>query len=196
MLGGSFNPAHAGHLHISRVALHALALDEVWWLVAPLNPLKSASSMAPLDARVAAARALARDWRIRVGAIEASLGTRYTADTLAALRRRFPRTRFVWLMGADNLAQLPQWRRWTRIFMEVPVAALDRAPYSYMALAGKAATRLAAHRLPARRATRLADQAPPAWIFLRLRRHPASATAIRAQARGAARKGEGADRPG
>ncbi len=116
LLGGSFNPAHAGHRHISLEALKRLDLDEVWWLVAPQNPLKPARGMAPFKTRLGAAAKLADDRRIKVLDLEAQLGTHYTVDTLAALQRRFPRTRFVWLMGADNLAQIRHWRRWTEIF--------------------------------------------------------------------------------
>jgi nicotinate-nucleotide adenylyltransferase len=188
LLGGSFNPAHEGHRHVSLAALRALGLDEVWWLVAPQNPLKPVAGMAPLAERVASARAVAAHPRLRVSAIETHFGTRFTADTIATLTERFPRTRFVWLMGADNLAQIHRWRSWRRIFMTVPVAVLDRSPYSYKALAGKAARRFAWSRVPARRAAGLAEAAKPVWAFLHQRRHPASASAIRAKGR-VARKG-------
>lgn len=180
LLGGSFNPAHAGHLHISREALRRLRLDEVWWLVSPQNPLKPSRGMAPLATRVAEARAVARDRRIQVTDIEAALGTRYTADTLKALQRRFPHIRFVWLMGADNLTQIPRWQRWTGIFETLPIAVFDRPTYSLRALAGKAAQRYARRRLPAAAAATLPSGKPPAWVFVRCRLHPASATAIRA----------------
>lgn len=179
LLGGSFNPAHSGHRDISIAALHRLGLDEVWWLVSPQNPLKPASGMAPLAERMAGARAMARHPRIRVSDIEARLGTRYTAQTLARLRRRFPAERFVWLMGADNLAQIQRWKAWTRIFHTVPVAVLARPTYSLRALAHKAAQRFAKARLPERTARTLAGRAPPAWIFLHGRLNPLSATAIR-----------------
>jgi nicotinate-nucleotide adenylyltransferase len=183
LLGGSFNPAHEGHRHISLWALRALGLDEVWWLVSPQNPLKSRAGMAGLTRRVALARAMARDRRIRVGALEAYLGTLYTVDTLAALRRRLPRARFVWLMGADNLAQIHRWQGWSRIFHSVPIAVLDRPTYSLGAATGHAARRFARHRRGPRAVRRLAQATPPAWVLLRGRRHPASASAIRAAAR-------------
>jgi nicotinate-nucleotide adenylyltransferase len=181
LLGGSFNPAHAGHRHISVSALRRLALDEVWWLVSPQNPLKPVKGMAPLAKRLAGGRKAARHPRIRVTAIEAALGTRYTADTLDALVGRFPYTRFVWLMGADNLVQLPRWHRWRSIFETVPIAVFDRSPYSFRALAGKAARRFAHRRLPERQASVLAESQPPAWVFLHTRLHPASATVIRSR---------------
>jgi nicotinate-nucleotide adenylyltransferase len=187
LLGGSFNPAHEGHLHISFAALRALDLDEVWWLVSPQNPLKPEEGMASLADRFDSALVVARHPRLRVSEIEVHLGTRYTADTLKVLQRRFPNTQFVWLMGADNLAQIDKWRHWLTILTRVPVAVLDRSPYSYKALVSKAARRFAGSRIPARRATMLADAAPPAWTFIHQRRHPASATAIRAQARRPAR---------
>ena len=178
-MGGSFNPAHDGHRHISLQALHCLDLDEVWWLVAPQNPLKPTDGMAPFAERISGAAKVADHPAIRVSGLEARLGTRYTADTLAALVRRFPSVRFVWLMGADNLAQISRWDRWESIFRRVAVAVFDRSPYSYKSLAGKAARRFARQRLSARRGLLLARVAPPAWVFLHLKRHPASATAIR-----------------
>jgi len=183
LLGGSFNPAHAGHRHVAELALKLLGLDEVWLLVSPQNPLKSAAGMAPFATRLASAeQAAGRHPRIRAAAIEARLGTRYTADTVAALVRRFPRARLVWLMGADNLVQISRWSRWMRIFRALPVAILARGPYCEQALAAKAARRLARFRLRPERARELAGRdALPAWVFLHIRRHPASATAIRAE---------------
>ncbi len=179
LLGGSFNPAHEGHLWLSVEALKRLGLDQVWWLVSPQNPLKDTAEMAPFADRIASARAVAASQpRIRPYDIEQRLGTRYTADTLARLTRRRA-IRFVWLIGADNLAQLPRWRRWRRIMALVPVAVFERKPYVYRALAGQAARRYGRHRRPQREAQTLALADPPAWVFLRLRRHPASATEIR-----------------
>lgn len=181
LLGGSFNPAHDGHRHIAELALRRLGLDEVWLLVSPQNPLKPQAGMAPMAVRLASAAAVAADHpRIRASAIEQSLGTRYTADTLARLRVRFPAARFVWLMGADNLIQIACWARWRQIFQTVPVAILARPPYSQKALAAKAARRLAGFRVRDRDARGLSTVVPPAWIYLHTRLHPASATAIRA----------------
>jgi nicotinate-nucleotide adenylyltransferase len=191
LLGGSFNPAHAGHLHISLLALKYLQLDELWWMVSPQNPLKSKEDMAPFAERLASARAMARHPRILVTDVETRLHTRYTADTLLALRRRFPRTHFVWIMGADNLAQIPKWERWTEIFSSVPVAVFDRGTYVFPALAGKAARRYAAERVSAENAARLAKATPPAWAYFHIRRHPASATDIRAQFAKAGRRAAG-----
>src|SRR5262249_22048457 len=126
LLGGSFNPAHEGHLYASIVALKQLQLDYVWWLVSPQNPLKETASMADFSARLAAARPFTTHPRIVVSGIESALGTRFTVDTLAALKRRFPQLHFVWLMGSDNLIQLPRWRAWRRIFESVPVAVVAR----------------------------------------------------------------------
>jgi len=182
LLGGSFNPAHGGHLHISRLALQHLGLDEVWWLVSPRNPLKAAAGMAPFEQRLAQARDVASaEPRIRVTGIEAELGSTYTADTVKALRRRFPRTRFVWLMGGDNLAQFPYWKRWQEIFRTVPIAVFARPGAQLKALAGPAARRFARARLPAAAARRLALMPPPAWVFFHTRLDPRSATRIRAE---------------
>ncbi len=177
LLGGSFNPAHDGHLHLTLEALKRLGLDEVWWLVSPQNPLKSARGMAPLAQRLAQARAVAAHPRILVTDLERNLGTARSARTLEILHRRYPRLRFVWLMGADNLAQMPKWWRWTRIFEAVRVAVFDRSPYSYTALAGVAAQRFGQARTA--RPADLWHRATPAWSYIAMRRHPASATALR-----------------
>jgi nicotinate-nucleotide adenylyltransferase len=190
LLGGSFNPAHSGHLHLSLEALRRLELDRVWWLVSPQNPLKPAAGMAPFAQRLAAARTLARHPRLVVSDIEARLGTRRTADTLAALTRRFAGNRFVWLMGADNLVQVPQWARWREIFETVPVAVFARPSYSLPALAGAAARRYRRNRVPQASARALATLAPPAWVFCRMRLDPTSASTIRARGRGADGPGE------
>jgi nicotinate-nucleotide adenylyltransferase len=181
-LGGSFNPAHEGHLHISREALKRLDLDEVWWLVSPQNPLKAKRGMASFARRLAAARALARHPRIRVVDLEDRLGTRYTVDTLEALGRRFPRQKFVWLMGADILVELKRWRRWPEIFLRVPVAVFARPTYCHRGLAAAAARRFARSRVMTRAARRLAEMKPPAWTFLWMKLDPRSATALRAPA--------------
>ena len=181
LLGGSFNPAHAGHRYISLEALRRLELDQVWWLVSPQNPLKAEAGMAPLAERVTRAAAIARHPRLRVLPLETRLGTRYTADTLRRLAA-WPGHRFIWLMGADNLAQLPRWRHWRAILAACPVAVFERHPYSYAAMSGPVAQGLASARVSEARAAGLAGSAPPAWMFMRLRPHPASATAIRAGA--------------
>jgi len=186
LLGGSFNPAHRGHLHVSLEALKRLELDEIWWMVAPQNPLKPTTGMAPFEERVASARALVRHPRIFVTDIEARLGTRYTADTLAELHRRFPRSRFVWLMGADNLSQIRHWERWRDVFRLASVAVFVRPTYCLRALAGLAAERFEGWRHPPRNARRLAEMERPAWAFFRIRLDPSSATALRARRRRAA----------
>lgn len=192
LLGGSFNPAHRAHRAISLTALRRLGLDEVWWLVSPQNPLKPTAGMAPFAERLAGARAAARHPRIRATGIEARLGTIHTADTLARLAARFPGHRFVWLMGADNLLQIPAWKDWQKIFHRLPVAVFARPSYSLKALAGKAARRFASARLPERVAGALAEREPPAWVFVRGRLDPESATAIRTrQARRKVQRTEG-----
>jgi nicotinate-nucleotide adenylyltransferase len=187
ILGGSFNPAHEGHRTISLAALQRLGLDEVWWLVSPQNPLKPVAGMAPFAERFTGAAAVARHPRIRVSDLEPKLGTSYTADTIAKLVRRFPYHAFVWLMGADNLAQIDRWKDWQQIFHAVPVAVFARPSYSLKALAAKAARRFARARLPEAAARSLATAEPPAWVFLHGPLSPVSATAIRA-ARGQRRR--------
>ncbi len=183
LLGGSFNPAHEGHRQISLEALKRLGLDEVWWLVSPQNPLKPLAGMAPLESRLARAHTLARHPRIRVTGIEGRLASHYTADTLRALTRRFPRVRFVWLMGADNLVQLTKWKDWREIFHIVAVAVFDRPSYSLRAVAAGAARRFARYRLDEKQARGLAGHTPPAWVFVHSRLNTLSATQLRARRR-------------
>ena len=179
LLGGSFDPAHEGHVHLTLEALRRFRLDRIWWLVSPGNPLK-ARGPAPLAARMAGARALMRHPRVVVTDIEARLGTRHTVTTLKALRRRWPRVRFVWLMGADNLASLHRWERWRAIMETVPVGVLARPGSAMSAQMGRAATVYARSRLPASRAGLLARSAPPAWCFVTMPMRAASSSAIRA----------------
>ncbi|WP_431282978.1 nicotinate-nucleotide adenylyltransferase [Humitalea sp. 24SJ18S-53] len=188
LLGGSFNPAHAGHLHVAHCAVRALRLDEVWLMVSPGNPLKPKRGMAPLAERLASARRIADGRRVKATAIEAGLGTRFSADTLALLAKRFPRASFVFLVGADNLEQLPRWRRWRAMLRATRLAVLPRPGFTRRALRGAAAAVLAPYR---RRPGALWDAAAgrghAPWCVVPAREHPASATAIRvAVARGAA----------
>ncbi|MFO1158520.1 MAG: nicotinate-nucleotide adenylyltransferase [Reyranellaceae bacterium] len=180
LLGGSFNPAHQGHRHISLEALKRLGLDEVWWLVSPQNPLKTGDGMEPLASRVARARQLARHPRIRVDAPELLLGTRYTLDTVRALGRVYPKAKFVWLMGADILPQLVDWRGWRELFEAIPIAAFARPGWGYPALASPAPRTFARYRMDAGHARMLASAQPPAWVFIPSRLDDHSATAIRA----------------
>jgi nicotinate-nucleotide adenylyltransferase len=179
LLGGSFNPAHGGHRGISLFAIDALELDELWWLVSPGNPLKPKKDMAPLPARLASAQGRARRSRIRATVIERELGTRYTIDTLKKLIRRYPKRRFIWIMGADNVTNFTRWRRWREIAQLMPIAVIARPGYDADAVAGPAMAWL-------RRFVRRPDQrhhwtmwSTPALVFLRFRPDPRSATAIR-----------------
>jgi nicotinate-nucleotide adenylyltransferase len=179
LLGGSFNPAHAGHKHIADIALRRLRLDQVWLLVSPGNPLKPMAGMAPLSARLGSARRIADGRRIVATDIERALGTRFTRDTLRALTRLFPRARFVWLMGADNLVQLPRWRGWVDIARTTKIAVLPRPAYNARAMSSLAARRLRRWRIPAAAASKLADMSGPAWTFLQVRQNSLSASALR-----------------
>ncbi len=180
LLGGSFNPAHDGHRHVSQEALRHLGLDEVWWLVSPQNPLKSGDGMEPLASRLVRARDIARDPRIKVEAPELALGTRYTLDTVRALKRLYPKAEFVWLMGADILPQLVSWQNWRELFGEIPIAAFARPGWSYAALNSAAPRAFARYRLAAGQARTLASCEAPAWCFIPSRLDTHSATAIRA----------------
>ena len=180
LLGGSFNPAHSGHRAISLHAIRALGLDEVWWLVSPGNPLKPEAGMAPFEARLASARNMARHSPIRATGIEKRLKTRYTVDTLEKLGRGFPRHRFIWLMGGDNLAQFHQWRDWRRIARQVPIAVIARPGYERSARASPAMSWLRRAVRPAGQAKNWTSWRLPALVLLRFRPDPTSATSLRA----------------
>jgi nicotinate-nucleotide adenylyltransferase len=166
-------------LHVARQAMIHARLDQLWLMVSPGNPLKEKHGMAPFAARLASARKIADGRRIVATDIEQRLGTVYTADTMAALGRRFAGQKFVWLMGADNLAQLPKWGRWMRIARAMPILVLPRPGQTRRALAGQAAHRLRSHRLAARAGVCLATAMPPAWILLPVKENASSATALR-----------------
>lgn len=193
LFGGSFNPAHEGHRLASLIALRRLKLDRVWWLMSPGNPLKDHRELASFDARMAGARRVANHPRIDVTAVEAALGLNYTADVLRLLTRRCPGVRFVWIMGADNLASFPRWRDWTGIAHTLPIAIVDRPGATVRGRQGMAWSYLARWRLPEQSASRLADHRPPAVMTLHGPRSPQSSTSLRAAA--VRRDGRGA-RPG
>lgn len=180
LFGGSFNPPHAGHRLASLIALKRLGLDRVWWIVTPGNPLKDNHGLPSLAARMAAARAVAADPRIDVTGFEAGIGTRYTYDTIAYLKRRCPGVRFVWIMGADNLAGFHRWQRWRDIAALVPLAIVDRPGSTLRAARARAAVALGAGRLDEAEGRRLPLAKPPAWLFLHGPRSALSSTALRA----------------
>jgi nicotinate-nucleotide adenylyltransferase len=191
LYGGSFDPPHAGHRHVSLAALRRLRLDRIWWLVTPGNPLKDRRGLPPVAARAAAARALARHPRIAVTAFEAAIGSLYTVDALDYLTRRCAGVRFVWIMGADSLATFHRWKGWRRIAALAPMAVVDRPGWTLRATASKAATRFADRRLPESAAPVLAAASPPAWLYLYGPRSTLSSTALRKQAQNARERGKG-----
>jgi nicotinate-nucleotide adenylyltransferase len=180
LLGGSFDPAHEGHVHITREALKRLGLDQVWWLVSPRNPLKTRGP-AVLGRRLAAAKKLMQHPRVKISDFETLMGTRYTADTLQALQKSYPGVRFVWLMGADNMAGLHRWGNWRAIMEQVPVAVIARPGERTGARASKAAAIYAGARLKGRRSALLAQSDAPAWCFLNIPMSDSSSTRIRAR---------------
>ncbi len=184
LLGGSFNPAHAGHRHISLLALERLGIDRLWWVVTPGNPLKDKGELASFAERIARARVVASHPRIDVTGFEAHLPHPfYTADTLAFLRRRFAAVDFVWVMGGDNLTQIHRWHKWREIFELVPVAVMDRPGSRHKALGSPAARRFACARLPEQAAPVLALMQPPAWVYLTIALCAASSTKLRKAAK-------------
>ncbi|KIT14235.1 nicotinate-nucleotide adenylyltransferase [Jannaschia aquimarina] len=178
LLGGSFDPAHAGHVHITRAALSRFGLDRVWWLVSPGNPLKT-SGPAPLDKRLGRARTMMRHPRVEVTDLESRLGTRYTARTLRAIRLLYPGRRFVWLMGADNLAQFHLWDDWRTILRTTPVGIVARPGERMRARMSPAAHAFRRWQLPEAQSHRLGRTDPPAWCLINVPMHPASSTDIR-----------------
>ncbi|WP_025896870.1 nicotinate (nicotinamide) nucleotide adenylyltransferase [Sneathiella glossodoripedis] len=183
LLGGSFNPAHEGHLYISNAALQNLKLDAVWWLVSPQNPLKSASELDDFDARIAGAKQIAKSGKIHVSDFERDQPVSYTANSLTRLVRSYPDCAFVWLMGADNLAQIPKWYRWEKIFQLCPVAIFDRPGQTYPSLCGRAAQRYRRSRIfPSvwgKPIQGFAHSPLPAWTFVPYTKHKMSSTQIR-----------------
>lgn len=179
LLGGSFNPAHGGHRRITRFTIDALGLDEAWWLVSPGNPLKPKKGMAPLTARLRSAEEQTRRAPIIPTAIEQHLGTRYTVDTLRALKRRYPKREFVWLMGSDNLAEFHRWKRWRDIARTVPIAVIERPGYNADALASPAMAWLRRYTVSAASFRKTGRWSAPALVFLKFDPDPRSATAIR-----------------
>ena len=180
LLGGSFDPPHAAHVHITREALRAFGLDRAWWLVSPGNPLK-ARGPAPIEARLQACRDLMRPPRVTVTDIEGRLGTRITAETIAALQELYPGVRFVWLMGADNLAAFHKWRDWRFIMDSVPVGVLARPGDRISARMSPAARLYRRYRIAAHDSHLLAHSVPPAWCFVNVPMMDISSTEIRAR---------------
>jgi nicotinate-nucleotide adenylyltransferase len=178
LLGGSFDPPHEAHRAVSLFALKRLNLDRIWWLVTPGNPLKHFGPR-DLAERSEAAQNLANDPRIIVSRLESVIGTRYTIDTIRYLRRRCSGLRFVWIMGADNLAQFHRWESWQQIASEVAIAVIDRPPQSLRALAAPAARALARYRISENKAATLLDHRPPAWVFLTGMKSSLSSTSLR-----------------
>ena len=180
LLGGSFDPPHPGHVHITLQALKRFGLDRVWWLVSPGNPLKTRGP-APLETRMAACRAIMQHPRVEVTDIEAQVGTRITAHTIATLRAMYPGVRFVWLMGADNLAQLHHWQDWRYIMDNVPVGVLARPGDRISARMSPAARIYAPYRISGTASHLLAQAEPPAWCFVNVPMVDWSSTEIRAR---------------
>lgn len=179
LLGGSFDPPHQGHAHITREALKRFGLDQVWWLVSPGNPLKR-QGPAPMAQRLRAAKQVIQHPRVRVTDLEARMGTRFTAETLAQLKARYPGVRFVWLMGADNLATFHQWDRWREILCGVPIGVLARPGQRISARMSPAASRFERFRIRGREAARLVLADPPSWCFVNVPMVDISSTEIRA----------------
>jgi nicotinate-nucleotide adenylyltransferase len=183
LFGGSFNPPHKGHRHVALTGLNRLGVAEVWWMVTPGNPLKSSDDLAPLARRIAETERYADHPRMVVTAFEAAIGTRYTADAIIFLKRRYPTVKFVWLMGADNLGTLHRWQKWRDIMRTVPVAVVDRPGASMSVMSSPAARAFALWRRPEEQAGAIADAAPPAWVFLHVPLDPTSSTLLRRRAR-------------
>lgn len=182
LFGGSFNPAHEGHLLVAETALRRLELDRIWWMVSPGNPLKDHRNLRPLAERLERSRDLVEDPRILVTAFEAAHQIRYSADTVRLVKRRCPGARFVWVMGADSLAGFHRWQDWRTIASAMPLAVVDRPGSTLALLSASAARTLSRFRLSEAECARLAFQAPPAWVFLHGPRSRLSSTMLRASA--------------
>jgi nicotinate-nucleotide adenylyltransferase len=179
LFGGSFNPPHAGHVLLAEIALRRLRLDQLWWIVTPGNPLKSHKELMPLKERLAACEAMAEDPRIKVTAFEAEHHMRYTADTLALVKRKNPDVNFAWLMGADNLKNFHLWQRWRQIAMTFPIAVIDRPGSTLSYMSSLVAKTFDYARTDEEDAPRLARMKAPAWTFIHGPRSSLSSSAIR-----------------
>jgi len=179
LFGGSFNPPHEGHLHLCELALRRLKLDQIWWMVTPGNPLKDISELPPLADRIRLSQKIIRDPRIKVTAFEACHRVRFTADTVDLLKRRQPRKKFVWLMGADNLAGFHQWQNWRKIMQSLPIAVIDRPGSTLAYRSAQAALAFWRFRIDEGDAPMLADMKPPAWTFIHGPRNSLSSTLLR-----------------
>jgi nicotinate-nucleotide adenylyltransferase len=178
-MGGSFNPPHAGHQIAAEAAMKRLGLDQVWWLITPGNPLKSHDGLSSLSGRMGLVRPFARGPKMKITGFERELGTGYTAATLVFLRRRYPDVRFVWIMGADNLASFDRWQHWHSIAELMPIAIVDRPGWRLRSLSSRAALALSRWRLPEAEARLLINRKPPAWTLLTIRLSDLSSTALR-----------------
>ncbi|MGB6230445.1 MAG: nicotinate-nucleotide adenylyltransferase [Litorimonas sp.] len=178
LFGGSFNPAHPGHRHVADAGLRELALDQVWWMVSPQNPLKP--TQPPAKQRAKTIERLDLPYAMRISHIETDLGTRYTSELIAELKERYPRHRFILMMGSDNLSQLPKWKRWRRIVASVPIAVIARPSDPIRSRLGLAARVLSPYRVPESQAHSLKDRTPPCWTYLTLPLSPFSSSEIRA----------------
>ncbi len=182
VMGGSFNPPHAGHRIAAEAAMKRLGLDQVWWLITPGNPLKSRDGLSSLGGRISLVRPFARGPKMKITGFERELGTGYTAATLAFLKTRYPGVRFVWIMGADNLASFDRWQHWRSIADLMPIVVVDRPGWRLPGLSSRAAQALSRSRLPESEARSLADRNPPAWTLLTIRLSGLSSTALRSAA--------------
>lgn len=180
LLGGSFNPAHEGHLYISQQALEILGLDEIWWLVSPQNPLKSVRGMQSFEERFASAEAVTKNEpKIIISNFEQQNANNLTYQTIAALHKRHPDDKFVWLMGADNLVIFDKWQNWQEIFHLIPIAVFDRGNFRDDALKSLAAITFVERMLSSAKSKQLAESSCPVWSFFDITKHPASSTKIR-----------------
>lgn len=179
LFGGSFNPAHEGHLHVAKSGLRELGLDRIWWLVSPQNPLKP--EQPSYGSRVETVKALGLPPHMDISHVEKEFGTNYTIDLLRRLKRRYPQTHFVFIMGADNFAQLPKWRSWQEIMASFPIAVISRPGNNLKARLGRVARQYADHRLPEQSAASLAEMTAPRWTYLTLPLDKRSSSALRAK---------------
>ena len=177
LFGGSFNPAHDGHTDVSQYTIKTMGLDEIWWLVSPQNPLKSTTDMAPLNTRIQSCIDQTKTMdHIRILGLETLLKTQYTVDTIQALQNRFHDVRFVWIMGADNLETLPQWKNWQALWHAIPIAIVKRHGYEYTPLNTPVLQEYASCESPPET---LAEKQAPAWAMLAMPPNPISSTHIR-----------------
>jgi len=179
LLGGSFNPAHKGHIYVSDLALKIFNLNQVWWLVTPQNPLKENAQKGTYDFRLSTANKLKKSYKIKVLSLEYNIGTKFSYDTIKVLKKSLPNINFFWIIGADNLCDMHLWYKWKKIFRLCPVVVFNRPGYTKKALFSKTAHFFWSNKVDSNKIRVCKNYSLPLWTFVNKRMVNHSSSAIR-----------------